>query len=85
MSACPAKLRVLYYRTTSISFAFLVPYTAMILDEGLSEWIDRWSQSPVLVLNLRGGDEGHLGWALRFPCAVVSHSVMSDSLQPHGL
>ena len=52
MSVCPAKLRVLYYRTTFISFAFLVPYTAVIPDEGLSEWIDRWPQSPVLVLNL---------------------------------
>ena len=60
MSVCPANLRVLYYRTTFISFAFLVPYIAVIPDEGLSEWIDRWPQSPVLVLNLRGGDEGHL-------------------------
>ena len=56
---CPAKLGVLYCRITLVSFILPAPYTAddNVMKGRMSEQTTT-VQFPVL--NLRGGDEGHV-------------------------
>lgn len=78
---CPAKLRVLYYRTTLVSFISPVPDTT---DDGLmEEWMNRQTSTVQFpALNLRGGDVGQLRYALMFPWLFTNTAIWTDKSIP---